>query len=388
MHAGVEGIVHIAPPCFTPAKSLPVRLCPPRKEVRGDGTPESVIQRAREFAESNGLGRVQVVLPPELAHLRDAVEASNAFPEDSRHELPSISVCEHSQFDLMPAQQREAENEADFGGVLLDWSADGFVWVGDAGSRLLSRLAMEAPEKPLARMGLDGEFAEDAKGEAGTKRELVRRASKVERFRSADIVAMLVGAPGSEGTDEGAERIRRLARKAGKTCYSVVTGRPTPEKLGNFSEVEAFAHLACWNSAMMDSSEYIAPIVTAFEAEIALLDKEFWRTGYSFLPSRIKEEWEEDVADEDGGTGSRAIVGSDSAELSKRAERALEVRDERTWLAERRRERALTAAEHLLFRRSYVGMVEQGQDGEEPAPAEEGSHGRAAQYDFEKGQSD
>jgi diphthamide biosynthesis protein 2 len=53
-----------------------------------------------------------------------------------------------------------------------------------------------------------------------------------------------VGTLGVAGYVEAVERIRGLARKAGKKTYTILMGKPSPVKLANFPEIDVFVMIA------------------------------------------------------------------------------------------------------------------------------------------------
>ncbi|KAL6514774.1 hypothetical protein OROGR_020353 [Orobanche gracilis] len=86
----------------------------------------------------------------------------------------------------------------------------------------------------------------------GAKYEIARVAEFI-RSRSFNRVALQVGYL------DMIHKMVELITKAGKKSYTLVMGRPNPAKLANFLE-----------TALLDSKEFLAPIITPFEAMLAL----------------------------------------------------------------------------------------------------------------------
>lgn len=63
-----------------------------------------------------------------------------------------------------------------------------------------------------------------------------------------------------------------MAVAAGKRTYTFLVGRPTVTKLGNFPEVDVFVMVADQGGQILDCKDYMAPIVTPYEAELAWRD--------------------------------------------------------------------------------------------------------------------
>ncbi|KII61469.1 Diphthamide biosynthesis protein 2 [Thelohanellus kitauei] len=61
---------------------------------------------------------------------------------------------------------------------------------------------------------------------------------------------------------------------AGKRPYVVSVGEITPEKLGNFPNIEAWVLVSCGYHPFFDNSNFYRPIITPMECYIALFQPE------------------------------------------------------------------------------------------------------------------
>lgn len=66
-----------------------------------------------------------------------------------------------------------------------------------------------------------------------------------------------------------------LLLQAGKKTYTLLMGKPNPAKLANFPEIEVFVMLADPQGLILDSKEYLHPIITPHEAFLAFTGKDF-----------------------------------------------------------------------------------------------------------------
>ncbi|KAF8032163.1 hypothetical protein BT93_D1174 [Corymbia citriodora subsp. variegata] len=57
-------------------------------------------------------------------------------------------------------------------------------------------------------------------------------------------------------------------------------GRPNPAKLANFPECDVFIYVSCAQTALLDSKEFLAPVITPFEAMIAFKSGSQWTGEY------------------------------------------------------------------------------------------------------------
>ncbi|KNA10887.1 hypothetical protein SOVF_140160, partial [Spinacia oleracea] len=113
------------------------------------------------------------------------------------------------------------------------------------------------------------------------KRILQRRYYLVEKAKDANIVGILVGTLGVAGYLHMISQMKELVTKAGKKAYTIVVGRPNPAKLANFPECDVFVYVSCAQTTLLDSKEFLAPIITPFEAMLAFKRGSQWTGEYT-----------------------------------------------------------------------------------------------------------
>ena len=59
-------------------------------------------------------------------------------------------------------------------------------------------------------------------------------------------------------------------KASGKKCYTFLVGKPNVPKLANFPEIDVFVMVSCPETAIVDSKEFMQPIVTPYELEASL----------------------------------------------------------------------------------------------------------------------
>lgn len=108
---------------------------------------------------------------------------------------------------------------------------------------------------------------------------LMKRYRFVELARSAGVFGLLLCATGASYGSPLADRLQLLLRRAGRQAYRFIVGRVTPEKLGNFPDIECFVSLASPDHFPFDTKEFHVPIVSPYELEVALGVRE-WTGSY------------------------------------------------------------------------------------------------------------
>eukprot|EP00268_Persea_americana_P029425 TRINITY_DN28449_c0_g1_i1.p1 TRINITY_DN28449_c0_g1~~TRINITY_DN28449_c0_g1_i1.p1 ORF type:complete len:452 (-),score=97.20 TRINITY_DN28449_c0_g1_i1:552-1907(-) len=112
------------------------------------------------------------------------------------------------------------------------------------------------------------------------RRILKRRYYLVEKAKDANIVGILVGTLGVAGYLHMINQMKELIKGAGKKAYTLVMGRPNPAKLANFPECDVFIYVSCAETALLDSKEFLAPVITPFEAMLAFNRGSQWTGAY------------------------------------------------------------------------------------------------------------
>ena len=123
-------------------------------------------------------------------------------------------------------------------------------------------------------------------GEAGEmsferiERILRQRMGLIFSVDDAKIFGILIGEKPGQMRRNLALRCKRLLEKHGKKGYLLALDHVGPELI-DFYPVDAFVNTACPRIAIDDAVKYAKPLITPFELEVALGEKQ-WETGYQF----------------------------------------------------------------------------------------------------------
>jgi len=175
-------------------------------------------------------------------------------------------------------------------------------------------------------------------------------------------------------------------------------GRPNSVKLANFPECEVFVYVSCAQTALLDSKDFLAPVITPFEAVLAFSRGREWTGEYllDFKDLITSEKQEVTSATEarfsfikgayveDNCTQECMEQSETSLTLAEVIEKALSIQNQNND-AVLYQGRAMSSIDYLKAR-SYRGLTG---DYEGPAPDSilVGRTGRAAGYNDEKTRS-
>ncbi|VDM58631.1 unnamed protein product [Angiostrongylus costaricensis] len=107
-----------------------------------------------------------------------------------------------------------------------------------------------------------------------TSEMLRKRLFLIEKLRDARTVGLVVGCLGVKR--EAVHRVRELCKAAGKRLYVISVGKVNVPKLSNFVDIDVFVLLSCPFGVILDSTEFFRPVLSMFEAEVALNPLKKW----------------------------------------------------------------------------------------------------------------
>lgn len=70
--------------------------------------------------------------------------------------------------------------------------------------------------------------------------------------------------------------VKTTGRAAHKKVYVFLVGKPNVAKLANFPEIDVYVLVACPETSLIDSKEFLQPIVTPYEFELACNKRTEW----------------------------------------------------------------------------------------------------------------
>lgn len=114
------------------------------------------------------------------------------------------------------------------------------------------------------------------------QRFLRRRFVQLQKVKDASIIGLIPGDQSISNEFNSISRCKKILESAGKSYYTFVIGKPEPQKLANFPEVDVFVLASCPENAIFDATDFLRPIVTPLELHAALLtDGDIFSSPYS-----------------------------------------------------------------------------------------------------------
>lgn len=271
-----------------------------------------------------------------------------------------------------------------------DYKLDNCViwYLGDEGRSLLNVQMTHANNQVYAYSGSEGRAWAV---HPTTSRLLSRRLFALHQAMAADVFGLVVGNVGLASSKALVAELRRALKAAQKKSYTLSVGRLNPAKLANFAEIECFVLIGCAEGGVVDSKEFLRPIITPYELTLALSrgdwDPSKWTLDLGRVLASAETVGERQDPDEDeelefdmitGTYRSRRAYGVEPKITEGEGIQDLTVRNTDFSLA-----KLESAGSVFLQTRSFQGLEPRyGMD--EPAQLEQGRTGIARGYTEEK----
>ncbi|GAA5899126.1 hypothetical protein JCM8208_003010 [Rhodotorula glutinis] len=229
----------------------------------------------RAHASDKGKARAD---PPSSPSAADATAVPHPAPEEDEADDAAAAPAGFDLDPAVPAPPTTVPRSA--GRYTLPEGVDkdecALLWIGGESLALNNVLLVHGRCRVWSYDPATGQ----ARLESGrTNRMLMRRYATVEKAKDADVIGILVGTLGVAAYLPLITHLRQLITSREKKSYTVAVGKLNPAKLANFIEVECWVLVACPENSMVDSKEFLRPIVTPFELELALTGKA-WTGDY------------------------------------------------------------------------------------------------------------
>ncbi|XP_019227139.1 PREDICTED: diphthamide biosynthesis protein 2 isoform X2 [Nicotiana attenuata] len=357
-HVNADGVIHYGHTCFSPTSTLPAFFVLGKASLKVPLCAHKLCEYTIKAGKP-----ILVLYGLEYAHAITEIKASVGTQSCFKLEIcyadtmsPVITPSE--TFSSMNGQPELSDGQCANGCTIEENNAPyrigGLTWSLPVGHRMEDYLLfyVGSDDSAFANILMTYNTCETVRYDATEdllvndfsqqKRILKRRYFLIEKAKDASIIGILVGTLGVAGYLHMIHQMKDLITRAGKKAYTFVMGRPNPAKLANFPECDVFIYVSCAQTALLDSKEFLAPVITPFEAMIAFGRGSEWTGAYvtefrdlitsspvevkdqsearfSFIQGGYVEDFEQQDVEEDVEDGVSALVNI--------TEKALRVRD-------------------------------------------------------------
>ncbi|CAL1702605.1 unnamed protein product [Somion occarium] len=290
-HVDADAMVHYGHACMSQTSRLPVIYVFGKKEIDTDDCTAKLLAALKESSTQ----RQGIMLRFDVAYahradkimsrLRNALEPTTRllYTPSPTISSPTDQTEKSSQNISNGATPKEetlnsqTENEPDFNTVL---------YIGGESLTLTNLLMTHSSCEVYS---YDPVSKTTRLESTRVNKLLMRRYATVQKARDADVFGILVGTLGVASYLPLISHLRSVLTKAHKKSYTISVGKLNPAKLANFLEIECFVLVACPENSVIEAKEFLRPIVTPYELDIALQSEPTWTGEYILDFKKILE---------------------------------------------------------------------------------------------------
>lgn len=268
-HVHADVVVHYGRSCLSPTSRLPVIYVFTKNQLDLDAAIQSF---AAEFPDN----AAKVVLMADVTYQDHVPELARRIRESGYKELLSTRI-QHNPLGCIPnralldAEEQEVPASEAEGVDLKNYSV---FHISTPPTALL--LALSSRVGSLHIFPTSDSDSTSYYSPTRTARALLgRRYAKLLNLTTAGVIGILVNTLSVANYLSSIDSIRKQIAAADKKSYTVVVGKLNPAKLANFSEIEGWVVVGCWESSLVEEDAgFYRPVLTPFELEAALMPDE------------------------------------------------------------------------------------------------------------------
>ena len=278
-HVSADVLVHYGRACLSPTSRLPVIYVfthPPLLH-------QSVLDIfATLFPDKTG--KVVVMadvtytshLHPIVRGLREECGYTHLWEAEVIHDPSALLPNRTLPPECVPSESDSAEEKAEKARILREeWT---LFHISTPMASLLLVLASRVGKVHIFPTDKDPSVSEISTAPLAAMPLLRRRYALLTHLRAASIIGILVSTLSVKNYLPLISLLQRLIRSKGKKSYMVVVGKVNPEKLANFSEVEGWVGVGCWEQGVVGGAlergdggrGFWRGVVTPWECGVAL----------------------------------------------------------------------------------------------------------------------
>lgn len=269
-HVDAEVVVHYGRSCLSPTARLPVIYVYTSRPLRLDAVVETFEDT---YLQNEGKGKDEKILlmadityHSHIPKLLDTLRGKgwvNVVAPEIIHE-PSSLIPNRDVTSLGLGEQELGIYEV--------------FHISDPPPALLLTLSSRVRNLNIYPTDSQAECGPTKALQSNTSRALMRRYGLLTSLSTCAIFGILINTLSVRNYLETVTHIKNMIEKAGKKSYTFVVGKVNAAKIANFSEIGGWVVIGCWESSLIDSTEFYKPIITPFELQMALQgdDERVW----------------------------------------------------------------------------------------------------------------
>ena len=268
-HVNADAIVHYGRACLSPTVRIPAIHIFTIQQLQNQS---SLI---KDFEDLYVDHQARVILMSDVMY-QHQLESITGILQSRGYDNIYMTHIIHDPSSPLPNRTIPNEVKAD-PSKLSDWQ---LFHISDPPESLLLTLASRLASIRIYPASTTDEKRDREPFMASASRALNRRYALLTSVSTASIFGILINTLSVKNYLHIVEHVKSQIRDAGKKSYTFVVGKVNAAKVANFSEIDAWVVIGCWESSLIDSKDFWKPVLTPFELELALrVDSERVWTG-------------------------------------------------------------------------------------------------------------
>jgi diphthamide biosynthesis protein 2 len=253
-HVDADVVVHYGRSCLSPPSRLPVVYVFTER-------PLDLEPLVATFRETYPDKAQKVIIMADIPYSHHVPGLYASLKEDQYQSIHATEIL-HDPSSLLP-NRTVPPDVSDSKDALQDWH---LFHISDPPPSLLLTLSSRVASTHV----YPTDVAHPSATLASTTLALRRRYALLTSLSTTSVFGILINTLSVKNYMHILSHVQNQISKAGKKYYTFVVGKVNAAKIANFSEVGGWVVIGCWESSLIESTEFWRPIITPFELEMAL----------------------------------------------------------------------------------------------------------------------
>jgi diphthamide biosynthesis protein 2 len=277
-HVDAEVVVHYGRSCLSPTARLPVIYVFTSRRLDIKDVVAAFEATYTHPEEERKVGKV--VLVADIVY-HSHIPALKEALEERGWENVVVPEVVHDPSSLIPNRNIEMDEEE-----LKEYSV---FHLSDPPPALLLTLSSRVKDLHIYPTASSSTSIPTRTLQINTRMALRRRYALLASLSTCGIYGILINTLSVRNYLATVSSIKEQIAAAGKKSYTFVVGKVNAAKIANFSEIGGWVVIGCWESSLIESTEFYRPIITPFELGLCLMsDRERvwsgrWRGDFESL---------------------------------------------------------------------------------------------------------
>ena len=257
-HVDAEVIVHYGRACLSPTARLPVIYVFTHQDL-------DYGRVLRSFEDTYPNREENIILMADVTYTSHLQSLNDILKEKGYLNLFTTSIL-HDPSSPLPNRTVPLDVQRD-ALALSNWQ---LFHISDPPQSLLLTLSSRLSAIYIYSTSYDDNLSSCRPLLATTAQALRRRYALLTSLNTVSTFGILINTLSVKNYLHMVEHVKRIIRAAGRKSYTFVVGKVNAAKVANFGEIGGWVVIGCWESSLVESTDFWKPIITPFELELTL----------------------------------------------------------------------------------------------------------------------